>query len=51
MVKNLAANAEDIRDSVSIPGSGRAPGGGQDNSFQDSCLENPTERILVGFGP
>ena len=51
VVKNLAANAEDIRDSVSIPGSGRVPGGGHDNPFQDSCLENPAEWILLGFGP
>ena len=29
VVKNLPANAEDIRDAGSIPGSGRSPGGGQ----------------------
>ena len=28
VVKNLPANAEDIRDSGSISGSGRSPGGG-----------------------
>ena len=28
MVKNLLANAGDIRDADSIPGSGRSPGGG-----------------------
>ena len=28
VVKNLPANAGDIRDEGSIPGSGRAPGGG-----------------------
>ena len=28
MVKNLAANAGDVRDMDSIPGSGRAPGEG-----------------------
>ena len=33
VVRNLAANAEDIRDSVSIPGSERAHGGGHDNPF------------------
>ena len=27
MVKNLPANAEDIRQAVSIPGLGRSPGG------------------------
>ena len=28
----------------SIPGSGRSPGGGNGNSLQYSCLENPTDR-------
>ena len=31
MVKNLSANAGDVRDSGSIPGSGRSPGGGHGN--------------------
>ena len=31
MVKNLPANAGDIKDVGSIPGSGRSPGGGHDN--------------------
>ena len=43
MVKNLPANAGDIRDAVSIPGSGRAPGGGHGNPPQCSCLENPMD--------
>ena len=43
MVKNLPANAGDIRDAGSVPESGRSPGGGHDNSLQYSCLENPTE--------
>ena len=30
-VKNLPANAGDIRDAGSIPGSGRSPGGGHGN--------------------
>ena len=42
--KNLPANAEDIRDPGSIPGSGRSPGGGHGNPLQYSCLENPMER-------
>ena len=42
MVKNLLANAGDIRDRGSIPGSGRSPGDG--NPLQYSCLENPTDR-------
>ena len=31
-------------DAVSIPGSGRSPGGGSDNPLQDSCPENPMGR-------
>ena len=31
MVKNLPANAGDLRDPSSIPGSGRSPGGGHGN--------------------
>ena len=31
-------------DPGSIPGLGRSPGGGNDNPFQYSCLENPTDR-------
>ena len=34
VVKNLPANAGDIRDSGSIPGSGRSPGGGHGNPLQ-----------------
>ena len=44
MVKNLLANAGGIRGMGSIPESGRSPGGGDDNSFQYSCLENPMDR-------
>ena len=44
MVKNLPANAEDIRDSGLIPRSGRSPGGGHGNPLQYSCLENPMDR-------
>ena len=43
-VKNPPANAGDIRDIGSIPGSGRSPRGGHDNSLQYSCLENPVDR-------
>ena len=36
----------------SIPGSGRSPGGGHDNPFQYSCLENPHgQRSPEGCGP
>ena len=44
VVKNLATNAGDIRDTSSIPGSGRSPGGGHGNPLQYSCLENPVDR-------
>ena len=44
MVKNLPANAGDIRDVDSIPGSGRSPGGGHGNPLQYSCLDNPMNR-------
>ena len=44
MVKNLPANAGDIRDVGSIPGSGRSLEGGHGNPLQHSCLENPMDR-------
>ena len=44
VVKNLPANAGDIRDAGSIPGSGRSPGEGNGNPFQYSCLENHDDR-------
>ena len=44
VVKNPPANAGDIRDVGSIPGSGRSPGGGHGNPLQYSCLENPLDR-------
>ena len=50
VVKNLLANAGDIRDMGSIPGSGRSPGGGHGNPLQCSCLENPMDRG-VGYSP
>ena len=49
VVKNLPANAGDIRDAGSIPGSARSPGGGHGNPPQCSCLENL--RSLVGYCP
>ena len=44
LVKNPPANAADIRDTDSIPGSGRSPGHG--NPLQDSCLENSMDRAV-----
>ena len=46
VAKKPPANAGDIRDTGSMPGLGRPPGGGNDNPFQDSCLENPKDRGL-----
>ena len=43
-VKNMPANAGDIRDVGLIPGSGRSPGGGNGNPLWYTCLENPTDR-------
>ena len=43
MVKNLPANAGDIRDVGSIPGSGRSSAGDHGNPLQYSFLENPME--------
>ena len=53
VVKDLPANAGDIRDTGLILGSGRSPGGGHGNSFQYSCLEKEShgQRSLVGYGP
>ena len=44
VVKNPLANAGNIRDRGSIPGSGRSPGGGHSNPLQYSCLKNPMDR-------
>ena len=41
VVKNLPANAGDVRDTGWIPRSGRPPGGGHGNPLQYFCLENP----------
>ena len=44
VVKNPPANAGDLRDMDSIPGSGRSPGEENGNPFQYSFLENPMDR-------
>ena len=44
MVKNPLANAGDVTDSDSIPGSGRSLGAGHGNTLQYSCLENLMDR-------
>ena len=44
LVKNLPANAGDIRDTGSISGWGRSTGEGNGNPLQCSCLENSMDR-------
>ena len=43
LVKNSPANARDLREEVSIPGSGRSPGREHGNLLQYSYLENPMD--------
>ena len=51
-VKNLPANAGDMRDVGLLLGLGRSPGVGNGNPLQDSCLENPHgQRSLEGYNP
>ena len=44
VVKNLPANAGDVRDAGSISELGRSPEGGHGNPVQGSCLEDPMDR-------
>ena len=48
MVKSTPANARDLG---LIPGSGRSPGGGNSELFQNSCLENPLTEELGRLQP
>ena len=48
VVKNPPANAGDIKDLGSIPGSGRSPGGRNGNPLKYSCLENTMDRGAWG---
>ena len=51
-VKNLPANAGDVREAGSIPGWGRSPGGGNGNLLQYSWLENlHGQKSLAGYSP
>ena len=43
VLKSPPANAGDVRDMVSIPGSGRSPGKENGNPLQYSYLENPMD--------
>ena len=47
MVKNPPGNAGDAGDMGSIPGSGKSPGGGNDNPLQYSHLENSMGRSFL----
>ena len=47
--KNPPANAGDVGDTSSIPGSGRSPRGGNGNPLQYACLENPVDRGARGL--
>ena len=44
VVKNQSINAGNAGDTGLVPGSGRAPGGGNGNPLQYSCLENRMDR-------
>ena len=44
VVKNLLANAGDLRDLGSVPGLGRSPGRGHGNPLQYACPENPMDK-------
>ena len=44
MVKNPPANAEDVKDADSIPGSGRSAGTENGNPLQYSFLGNPMDQ-------
>ena len=52
MIKDPPADEGDVRDVGSIPGSGRAPGSGNGNPLQYSCLENHMDRgAWGGYSP
>ena len=44
VVKNMSANAGDVKDVSLVPGLGRSPGGRCGNPLQYSCLENSMDR-------
>ena len=48
MIKNLPANSGDKRDTGSIPGLGRPPGGGNGNLLQYSCYGQGS---MMGYSP
>ena len=44
VIKNPLANAEDVRDTGSVPRSERSPEGGHGSPLQYTFLENPMDR-------
>ena len=50
VVKNPPANARDVRDTGSIPGSKGSPGEGNRNPLQCSCLGNGMDRGPIEHG-
>ena len=51
VVKNLPANAGDMRDAGSIPGSGRYPGGGHGNPLRILAWKIPWAEEPGGLQP
>ena len=51
VVKNLPTNTRDKNDVDSIPGLGRSPGEGRDNSWLFLPGESRGQRSLVGYSP
>ena len=52
VVKNLLANAGEIKSHGFNPWVSKIPGGGHGNPLQYSCLENPHgQRSLAGYSP
>ena len=43
--EEVKVSACNVRDLGPIPGSGRAPGEGNGNPLQYSCLENPIDKV------
>jgi len=50
VIKNLPANAGDVKNAGSVPRLGRSPGGGHGDLLQYSCLENPMDRRIRNMG-
>ena len=51
VLKHLTVNVGDIRDTVSVPGLERSPGGGHGNPLQYPLLKSQGRNSLVGYSP